>query len=383
MTEDSVNQQQPKPRGQRFIKILLLGCALIILLGIAGKWLYFRHNHISSEDAQVATNEITVSSRLAGRISLFDQRRGNSLHKGDVIAELDTKPATLKLAQMQENLASMKALLAYQQQAEQLAKNQQQGGIQEARAQVKRDQARIAQARAERDKAAHTYQRENALFKKSQISAQKKDEAYYDLQSAQAALTQAKQQIKIDQIALANAQLGLLSNPMMLLPNPHLLDAKQAITQKNIAAAEAQVAHQLNQIHDLTVRAPQNGVVDQTFTQPGEFISPGQPILMMHSVGDVWVRVLLKETQVGKVRVGQQVALHVDAFPDQTFSGHVEVIGHAATNQFALLPDPNPSGNFTKITQRIPVRVKIDKGPKEKLAPGMMVEATLTIAKTH
>uniref|UniRef100_UPI0013A67FE9 HlyD family secretion protein n=1 Tax=Salinicola peritrichatus TaxID=1267424 RepID=UPI0013A67FE9 len=88
----------------------------------------------------------------------------------------------------------------------------------------------------------------------------------------------------------------------------------------------------------------------------------------------------IKEAEIGELRVGQPVAITVDAFPDQSFSGHVAVIGRAATSQFALLPDPNPSGNFTKITQRIPVRIRFDDGPIDLIGPGMMVEVDIDVS---
>jgi len=91
--------------------------------------------------------------------------------------------------------------------------------------------------------------------------------------------------------------------------------------------------------------------------------------------------VLLKETKLTDVRVGQPVEISVDAYPDRRFTGTVERVGHVATNQFALLPNPNPSGNFTKITQRVPVRVKVDQPDDNSLRPGMMVEVDIDVSR--
>jgi membrane fusion protein (multidrug efflux system) len=367
-------------RGHPF-RYMVIVFAVVVGVALIGKWLYYRHTHVQSEDAEVASNEITVSSRLAGRVMQFAQRRGNLLHEGEVLAKLDDQPAKLKLAQLQGKLAAMKSRLIYEQKSEQVARDQRQGGIRQAEAEMQGDLDRVKQARADRDKIEHTYNRDLRLFQAHQLSAQKKDDDYYSYQSAQAAVAEAKQQIAVDKVALANAHLGVLSNPMMLLPSPDLLGAKQTVTHQQVVEAEADVARQRNQIHDLTVRAPQDGVVDETFIQPGEYITPGQPILMMHQPSDVWIRAKIKETKVSQLHVGQKVVINVDAYPNQTFNGHVEVIGQAATNQFALLPDPNPSGNFTKITQRVPVRIEIDKGPKAQLAPGMMVEVAIAISQ--
>ena len=183
-----------------------------------------------------------------------------------------------------------------------------------------------------------------------------------------------------DRSALKNAHIGLMSGPAMTLPNPTMLKAQLAVTQQQLAEARAELQHQQVQLDDMVVRSPIDGVVDKTFVDQGEYLSPGQPILMMHAPKNVWIEANIKETKVRQLHPGLPVAITVDAHPDVHYSGHVQVIGQAATSQFALLPNPNPSGNFTKITQRIPVRIAIDKGPRESLSPGMMVEVDMDIS---
>jgi membrane fusion protein (multidrug efflux system) len=105
---------------------------------------------------------------------------------------------------------------------------------------------------------------------------------------------------------------------------------------------------------------------------------PGQRILMFHNPDNIWVEANVKETDIGRIRPGMKADIRVDAYPGQHFTGKVFRIGRAATNKFALLPDPNPSGNFTKITQRLPVRILLDeKNPG--LRPGMMVEVYIAL----
>ena len=98
----------------------------------------------------------------------------------------------------------------------------------------------------------------------------------------------------------------------------------------------------------------------------------------MHDPNEVWVEANIKETQVGRLKLGQKVLVAVDAYPDDTFTGRVSRIGSATTARFALLPTPNPSGNFTKITQRVPVKIDIVDPPKP-LTPGMMVEVEIDV----
>jgi membrane fusion protein (multidrug efflux system) len=115
-----------------------------------------------------------------------------------------------------------------------------------------------------------------------------------------------------------------------------------------------------------------------TFARQGEHVSPGQRILMFHDPDRIWVEANVREVEVRMLEPGMKAEIRVDAYPGKVFAGEVFRIGQTATSKFALLPDPNPSGNFTKITQRLPVRIRLaDKDPA--LRPGMMVEVTIGV----
>jgi membrane fusion protein (multidrug efflux system) len=109
-------------------------------------------------------------------------------------------------------------------------------------------------------------------------------------------------------------------------------------------------------------------------------VTPGQRLMLVHDPSKIWIEANVKETHVRRLNVGQDVAVGVDAYPDETFTGKVERIGNTATSAFALLPSPNPSGNFTKITQRLPVRIAIEQR-EGRLRPGMMVEVKIATSK--
>ncbi|MBA1148756.1 HlyD family secretion protein, partial [Ectothiorhodospiraceae bacterium WFHF3C12] len=172
---------------------------------------------------------------------------------------------------------------------------------------------------------------------------------------------------------------GLMATPRMPLPEPALLRAELDVMELELEQAGADLREQRAHVEDMTVRSPIGGVVDKTFVEPGEYVAAGQPILMMHAPEDVWIEANIKETAVRELAVGQPVDIHVDAYPDTAYRGRVAVIGGAATSEFALLPTPNPSGNFTKITQRIPVKILIEDGPKAALKPGMMVVVDIDV----
>jgi membrane fusion protein (multidrug efflux system) len=128
------------------------------------------------------------------------------------------------------------------------------------------------------------------------------------------------------------------------------------------------------EIADRTIRMPFDGVVDRVFVDAGEYVTPGQRLLLVHDPARVRVEANVKETEIRHFRAGTPVRVRVDAYPGRRFEGVVERVGAAATSEFALLPSPNPSGNFTKITQRLPVRIALPQGAADGLLrPGMMV----------
>jgi membrane fusion protein, multidrug efflux system len=115
-----------------------------------------------------------------------------------------------------------------------------------------------------------------------------------------------------------------------------------------------------------------------TFVRKGEHVASGQRIAMFHNPNDIWVQANVKETHIGLLKPGMKAAIRVDGYPGRIFHGQIYRVGQAATSKFALLPDPNPSGNFTKITQRLPVRIVLDE-KNHSLRPGMMVEVDIDL----
>jgi membrane fusion protein (multidrug efflux system) len=145
---------------------------------------------------------------------------------------------------------------------------------------------------------------------------------------------------------------------------------------------EAQIAslrdRQVLDIEDRTIRSPLNGVASRTFIDKGEFVRPGQHLMLIHDPNNIWVEANIKETELRHLELGMPVKLRVDAYPDREFTGKVERIGQAATSEFALLPNPNPSGNFTKVTQRLPIRISVVQ-EEAMLRPGMLVVIEIDI----
>lgn len=357
------------------LAILFLAAGLLWL----AQWLWYHHTHVVEDYASVTTDLITVSSRLPGRVDAFTLQNGDLLDEGQMIAELYSQPEQLELEQLQARVARIQARLAFEQQQIKQAQAQLQGGIRNAEQELETAKTDLKVAEVELEDARQTWQRADSLFQSGSLSRQQRDRDYYALQSAMARMDTARQQVALREARLESARLGLFSGSTMTLPTPELLKAQSAITRENLTEAQAAVRKQEALLDDMTIRSPAAGVVARTFVESGEYLSAGQPILMMYEPDNVWVEAKIKETDVRKLAVGQPVSIRVDAWPRERFIGRVEVIGRSATSQFALIPSSNPSGNFTKITQRIPVRISIEEGDRHLLSPGMMVVVAIEV----
>jgi membrane fusion protein (multidrug efflux system) len=197
------------------------------------------------------------------------------------------------------------------------------------------------------------------------------------LQMAQAAVVKLESQILQLQAEHEQAE-GSLDEARVEHDKLGVIDAQIAALDYQVANLAAQLHQQTVDVEDRTIRSPVPAVIDRTFVLPGEYVQAGQRILLLHDPGEVWVEANIKETQVGRLKLGQKVYVSVDAYPDDRFIGRVSRIGSATTARFALIPTPNPSGNFTKITQRMPVKIDMVEMPKP-LTPGMMVEVEIDL----
>ena len=216
------------------------------------------------------------------------------------------------------------------------------------------------------------------------------------LAEAQAELALAQQNVALAEVSEARAQddyqraaVQLRGAAISQQQYDHARTAYQsAQAEHQIALAKVQTARTAidvirQQVADTRVTAPFFGVVAKRWLLPGDVVQPGQPVLTVYDVDSVWVTAMFEETKLRHLPVGTEMDLSVDAYPSRHFRGHIILIGAAAASQFSLIPPDNASGNFTKVTQRIPVRIAIDRppgiesaDPPVRLIPGMSVVAT-------
>jgi membrane fusion protein (multidrug efflux system) len=160
-----------------------------------------------------------------------------------------------------------------------------------------------------------------------------------------------------------------------------------AQAQQQVAVAQAVVKQRQTdldnaklQLSYTTLVAPANGIVSRKSVQPGQVVQPGQQLIGLVSSGKTWVVANFKETQLENMKVGQPVKLEIDAYPNEEFDGHIESLSAATGARFALLPPDNSTGNFVKVTQRVPVKIVLNKeDPEHPLRTGMSVNAIVKV----
>lgn len=343
-----------------------LTAALAVLAG-ATFWLHEQFTTIFVDDARIAADMVTLSSRLPGWITDIEVIAGDGAAPGAVLLRLDSREAELTLREIEARLAGVAARRAELE--ARLAMVDRQTGSQEdsQRARLEAARAALPAAEAERGFAEGEFARAVQLLGTGSGTRQRQEQTRAQLETATQRVLAVAAEIRNVEAQLANA--GAAREELTVLRRQ--LDA----IGPQIGELTAQRDRVALEIRDRTLRMPFDGVVDRVFVDAGEYVTPGQRLMLVHDPARVRVEANVKETEIRYFRPGAPVRLRVDAYPGRRFEGTVERVGAAATSEFALLPSPNPSGNFTKITQRLPVRIALPAGTADGLLrPGMMVE---------
>lgn len=370
--------------------ILALGALAV------GGWFYLHRGLESTDDAFIDAEVVGLSSRTSGVVTKVLFEDNTEVEAGAVLVELDPEPAKARLAQAEANLEGAKAaLLAAETDAKLAGTNAKAAnraavaslsatasGATASRDQIGEARARLAAAESSAAQAKLDYERVSRLAKEGAVSQAQLDNARTQNDTAAAQLAQAKANLTVleSAAAQAGARIGEASAKVEQTKD---VDAIQAMADARAQGARARVA-ELTAARDLAaldlsytkVVAPQAGHVSKKNVAIGQTLSAGSPIAQMVPAKPVWVTANFKETQIGKMKVGQTAEVEVDAFGGHHLKGTVESFSAATGSKFALLPPDNATGNFTKVVQRVPVRIKIDN-PPEGLRPGMSVELTV------
>ena len=409
---DRRQEPQDEPaRPRRRLLPWVLGAAVIVLLAGGYFWLHGR-NRESTDDAQVDGHIAPISAKVSGSVLQVLVDNNNHVNAGQVLVRLDPRDyqarvdqlkAAVAVAEAQSHAAQagvpltrstttsstsgaaaqLAAAQAEAQRAQVALQQSQTSGIAVAR-------ANVAQAEANNQRAQADVERMRQLVDKQEISRQQFDTyvaaarvTAAQLQAAQEQLTAAQQtatnaqaayqtaQARVEQ-ARAGLQESRAGEQQVNVTAAQARSAEAGILQAraNLAAAELSLSY-------TTIVAPVEGVVTQKSVEPGQIVQPGQALMAIVPLHDVWVTANFKETQLKNVRPGQRAEVRVDMY-GTTIEGKVDSISGATGARMSLLPPENATGNFVKVVQRIPVKIVFDRLPQGVvLRPGMNVDATV------
>jgi len=348
------NAEPPKPSRRKLIVLPIL-----VLLGLAGivwgvkKWSYGR-SHESTDNAQVDGHIVPVLAKVGGYVT--DVRVVENVHvkEGAELVHIDDAEYKVRLAQADADLAAAVSVAGSRG-----TTGQAEAQIQTAASQRQVVDAQIAAAAANRQRAVSDLARMKELADKQIVSKQQLDGAQAAADAAIANEEAVRRQAGAAGAGVTNAEAG----------------ARFATAR--LAAARAARDNAALQLSYTSVTAPLSGVVSRKQVEVGQLVQPGQPLLTIVGDTGIWVTANYKETQLTDVRVGSPAEIAVDAYAGCKAEGKVESIGAATGAKFALLPPDNATGNFTKVVQRVPVRILVSRGcgPNQPLRPGMSVEA--------
>ena len=364
-----IDKKETDPvKGRSFfavIRVILLGLLVGAMILWAVNWGRSAFLYVHETDARVMADLVPISSEASGVVTdlFFDE--GTRISAGQILAKVDDRVTQLKLvqkkAERQTQLAELKRIEA----EHTMIKTQLDSRIEGAK-------SRLAEAKVSKEIFIHEFsflekemKRIQKLLKKGAVSRSRFDRSQADFFKAQQQLIKSNTIIKTAESSLKEA----IADQSELLVKVAELGKLQA----QLIEIDAEIAIQEEELNNFTIKADIDGVVGRRLIKTGEFVAKGQRLLVMHNPNKIWIETNIRETEINRISPGGQVRIEVDAFPGREFVGKVSLIGNAATSQFALLPKLNEAGTFTKITQRIRVRIELEQ-EQEALKPGMMVE---------
>jgi len=325
--------------------VLIFGTAVIVVAAAAFgvRWWRFSRVHVETDDAYVAAEVVLITPRVAGTILELPVKENWQVQPGDLLARLDPAAYELRLREAEAVVAQARQVVA------------------EQRAQVHAAESEVELAAAELDLNQRDLQRVEELSRKKVVSDDELDRSRTHLSVARARLAAARQQA-----LKARAALGIA----LEAPDEEAPSLRQALAGRDVAAL---------QLSYTELRAPVAGFIDAKRVQRGQHVDPGQALMRVVPLHDVYVEANFKETQITDIRVGQPVSIVADAYPGFEYQGVVDGLAPGTGVSSALLPPENATGNWIKVVQRLPVKIRFTEAPPldRPLRVGLSVVATV------
>jgi membrane fusion protein, multidrug efflux system len=412
--ENDKNDPERRARGKR-LRLILFAVLILALIAAIPIYGYFSSRE-STDDAQIDGHVVPISSRINGTVLsvvVDDNQRviaGQELTRldpTDYKVQFDQSQADVSASVAQVDAAKVSVPLTQINTASQIRTTDAQvvearAGVTSAQRQVDVATARLASARAQlsqaeanNNKAQKDLVRYKELVQKDEISQSQYDsyvaaaQTYSaQVETAQAGIVEAQHNIDVAQAQLGQARARLNSANVSFRLSQSVRPRQEATTKAQYESAEAQLKqkqaaleHARLQLDYTILRAPVSGLVSKKNAEPGMRVSPGQQIMALIPLDDIWVTANFKETQLNRMRVGQEVQVKVDAYDGRKYRAHIDSIAAASGARFSLLPPENATGNFVKVVQRVPVKIVFEPGQNQDhlLRPGMSVEPTVLL----
>ena len=386
------SQEPPNNRKRRAIGVFLFVLAATVIAGFA-YWQY-RRTHVSTDDAYIDGRIHLVSARVQGNVTEVQVRDNQPVRAGDPLLRIDPEPFAVResgaasavaagagdvaaaradlVAARADVTAAIKDLEGAKAQLAQLS-----AGIEAAR-------ARTALAAARRSQAARDAARMKQLFEREVISRDAFEKSQTDAEVAMAQDDVAKEELRLAEAALPTQEAIIAQRGAVISQRQSVATQREArirqmeaqVEQRKSALAEAKLFHRYT-----SVLSPVDGYVTRKSVEAGQVVSPGQSLLAIAALDNVWVVANFKETDIERIRPGQEVAIRVDTFRGKKFRGTVDSIMAGTGSAFALFPPENASGNYVKVVQRVPVKISLPRGedPDHILRIGMSVVPTVLV----
>ncbi|HVY56339.1 MAG TPA: HlyD family secretion protein [Xanthobacteraceae bacterium] len=339
---------EPPARGGRRKLALLVVLALAIAAGGAFgyRWWTVGRFVVSTDDAYVHADNTTLAAKVSGYVETVAVEDNARVRAGDVIARIDDGDYRLAVDSARAKVATQQATI------ERFGRQitAQQANVEQAKAQLVSAQAAAKRAQSELD-------RQQALAVKDFASRQTLEQSLANRDQTAAAVSSAE-------AAIEGAQASV-----------DVLRAQQQEAERTLGELKTALAKAERDLSFTVIRAPVDGVIGNRAVQPGDYVQPGQRLASLVPLDDVYIDANFKETQLAGLRPGQKAEVSVDAVPDRTIEGTIESVAPASGAVFSLLPPDNATGNFTKIVQRLAVRIRVPQQVADErvLRPGMSV----------
>jgi membrane fusion protein (multidrug efflux system) len=340
----------PKKKRRRIVLPLVLMAAV----GGGGyegyRWFVEGRFLVSTDDAYVKADMSIIAAKVGGYVAAVPVVENTHVHKGDILASIDDGDYKIAVDSAKTRIDTQDATIArFDQQ------------IQAQNAMVAQAQAQVASAKAEAVRTATEYDRAKSLMQSSYGTQQRLDQALADRDRAAAAVASAAASLTSAQAAIG------------------VLGAQKLEAQRTRAELGTVLARAERDLSFTTIKAPFDGVVGNKAVQPGQYVQTGTRLLALVPLDSAYIEANFKETQIDRLKPGQKVSIRPDAYSSREIEGSVESVAPASGAEFSMLPPENATGNFTKIVQRIPVRIKIPTQVADEgiLRPGLSVEVSV------